>query len=393
MRFLINVSSASKPIVTRNTASLPVVASARNGNVSSVAAKGPVTSGCTASAVKKKWGQQCGVSCGCVVRFEIQLDDHDRVVSAEYTAKRILMNSLTANQSQPLFSNRTGRLLYQPSNCKALHQLSSCAVNYFVNRPLWQLMNYHEFQHSRSSESFRRYVLAVQNLSPSDSSKQDNQSKLMHPKKKTKQPENYNHCFDLVEDAITGLLKGYVPPPRPPSQTRWNGQRALAQYTDEYHDASDYSSVNDDDTFSLSNEAVVDTGKNVSTSIPWLERSPHSSALEIPWLLSWKSRNESDRDEDNVVVSTFPVRNNMNNDCTTIDSKSFRWTALDWMDWFENDREKQQQQIQMREKEELMKKSKQFDGSLLPFSFAADWLAYVDSVHFDSTLSNSEQSA
>ena len=143
----------------------------------------------------KKWGQQCGVTCGCVVRFELELDDNDRVIMAEYTAKKIITttipiptipkranskdihnanrhsSSATTDSKQqqelkqqqhvrPVFTNRTKRLQYVSCKCSTLHTLCLQSIQYFINRPIYQLINLHEFPAARSSHAFRETILS-----------------------------------------------------------------------------------------------------------------------------------------------------------------------------------------------------------------------------------------
>jgi hypothetical protein len=399
MRFLINSALATKPKLTNNRASL--ISPPLTGTPSSASPTVLVTSGDAATKVKKKWGQQCGVSCGCVVRFEIDLDDRDRVVSAEYTAQRILMATATSRtyqqqqkdsnnlkRLQPLLTNRTGRMQYQPSNCKALHRLSACAVNYFVNRPLWQIMNYHEFQHSRSSEAFRQAVLTAQNLNPSDTQTNNVRSAEAHlNKKRNSQPVNHNHCFDLVEDAITALLKGYVPPPR-------NRDHQLTQYLNENSGSSfNMFDLYDDENLSRKDEAMDEAGMASYSPIPWHERKLSIALTEIPNLLSWRKSSADEPDDDAVIVFVSSGEKESHDTFPSNDSgrSAPRWTALDWMDWFDNDREKHQEQIQIREKKVALEKMNRLSGSLSYISHATDWLTYVDAIQLDGT--KSEQSA
>jgi hypothetical protein len=418
MRFLISSALATKPKLINHRAGLipPPLTEASSALPTTV----HVSSGDDATTVKKKWGQQCGISCSCVVRFEINLDDRDRVVSAEYTAQRVLMtsvnsrkdkeqhkNSKNSKRVQPFMTNRTGRLQSIPSNCKALHQLSASAVSYFVNRPLWQIMNYHEFQHSRSSKAFRQTVLKAQKLTLNDTQMDSPLTPKAHIDKKTKQqPANHNHCFDLVEDAITALLKGYVPQPRQPDHQVLNCHLPLTQHPTENSRASfDVLDFEGEDHLSHEDDALEITDKESSTSIPWQERTLNSLLFEIPRLLSWRNGNDDEQDEGYMVEYNFSTKEGSQQQFTHSEREcvkpAFRWSALDWMDWFENDRVNQQQEIQMREKESSLVNMNRLSGSFSSLSHASDWLTFVDAIQSRDEVqrngtangSKSEQSA
>lgn len=405
MRFLINSVLTAKPKLNNKRAGL--FSSPLSGSSPSVPTTALVTSSDSAIAVKKKWGQQCGVSCGCVVRFVIDLDDRDRVISAEYTAQRIIMttatsrkdqqgqkNSNSSKRLQPLLTNRTGKLQYLPSNCKALHQLSACAISYFVNRPLWQIMNYNEFQYSRSSTAFRQTVLKAQNLTQTDSASEEIRPPRARLNKEIQQPKSHNHCFDLVEDAITALLKGYVPPPREPVHRVSKSQFSVTPYPSDISEASNNSLYFYNEEHFLYNDEAHRKKDEVScASIPWQERTLNSSLFEIPRLMSWRYGGDDDRDGDHTLEYSASSHKGSNQSFLAYNSgkSSIRWTALDWMDWFESNREKQQQQIQMREEEASRESVSRRNGALSSLSHATDWLTYVDSIQLDET--KSEQSA
>jgi hypothetical protein len=411
MRFLLNSSSAvpktawSNISVTTKSIALPKPAATTTSTVGILA-----TTSDASVAVTKKWGQQCGISCGCVLRFEIDLNEHDCVISAEYTAKRIVTTTTSMKQQRdgetaesikklsPILTNRTGRLQCLPSNCKALHQLSNSAIQFFINRPLWQLINFHDFQGSRSSLAFRQTVLATQNLIPSATSTMNQQPNQLHvSKKKSQQSQHHNHCFDLVEDAITALLRGYVPAPRRPEQTLTKHELwfdSLAQYEDEEFLPFI------DKTFNKIDNAFVD-------SMPWHERSPHSLIQSQWWPFTWSASSDEQRDEYNMISSPT-VQNNVKNtflqwtsqrssscskEGTNLNDDIRYRTALDWMDWFENDREKQQKQQQLLDQRKLLQTKKSIlQTESLSFLSVTDWLTYVDALHFDNNTNN-EQSA
>jgi len=170
----------------------------------------------------RSWGQQCSPACGCVVRFEATYDATSRaIVSAGYRAKSLVMTkangcggveqqgrnvSPTAQHLQPALTAK-GRPMMTECKCKTLHHLSSAIVEHMVQQPsvggvgggsvvgapvtLPKLAGSLEFDSVRSSLAFQKTVLQTQGL-----------------------PDTDTHCFDVVEEALTALVKGRIPKPR-----------------------------------------------------------------------------------------------------------------------------------------------------------------------------------
>jgi hypothetical protein len=84
-----------------------------------------------------------------------------------------------------------GRPMMKACECKTLHHLSEAIVNHLPNQKVSKIQNMLSFQSTRSSLAFRRTVLMTQELSAQDT-----------------------HCFDVVEEALTALVKGHIPRPR-----------------------------------------------------------------------------------------------------------------------------------------------------------------------------------
>jgi hypothetical protein len=160
----------------------------------------------------KAWGQQCSPDCGCVIRFDAVIDpDSQTFLSASYTAKTIvtvattgtsLMTSTNKQDGQqqqqqqilqPMLTTK-GRPMLKACECQTLHHLSQAVVHQLQlpNRnKVSQVQNMLSFQSNRSSLAFRQTVLTTQEL-----------------------PETDTHCFDVVEEALTALVKGHIPKPR-----------------------------------------------------------------------------------------------------------------------------------------------------------------------------------
>lgn len=301
MRFLLHAAAAA---ATPKRAAATAVADAATTTSATT-----TTNTTTRTTKLKLWGQQCGVSCGCVLRIELGVNDDNRVVTAEYTAKRILTTSTTTaatDNRRPVLTSK-GRLQYTPSPCVALHQLSANNVRFFLQgggRQLWQLQNYHDFSQARSSAAFRRAVLQAQRLGP-----------------------QHSHCFDLVEDVVTALLKGYIPAAR-------NEAKEYCHFL-----SREELSDNDDEEEELSAE-----------SISWQEQTKFAPSW-WPWNKEKVAAEIMNESSSHRVFPSSPL----------LTSTTDHWTALDWMDWAEHER----QQLDHRHQ-------------LLQSRLLTDWLSYVD---------------
>jgi hypothetical protein len=402
-------------------------------------------------AKTKKWGQQCGVTCGCVVRFELELDDNDRVIMAEYTAKKIITtaipiptipnitalkeiqnkshNSTSAvisskqqqqqqqqqQHMQPVFTNRTKRLQYVSCKCSTLHSLCLQSIQYFINRPIYQLVNLHEFQSARSSHAFRDTILSSlrQNITTEHVNKnksifEPQQQQLLPPRRHDTGTTNKNHyhCFDLVEDAITALLKGYIPPPRRQPINEFSileGNMDDSMTNDKSYDSNYNLSDDYDDQqvlhWSMSTDASANTAKNSALAAsPWQERMLH------PWwpFTSWTNYSHSNSEDDNDGNEKNTMKDGVEqfrkkyaiddvkraqqrlSTLSTTDSDRRHWTALDWLDWFEYDREvKQQEQQQHRWMQLSSDAQKSATNNTYHETHVIDWLSYVDALYND----------
>lgn len=160
------------------------------------------------SGSRRAWGQQCSVNCGCVVRFEASIRHDSLIESVSYVAKQVLTTrtltspakaaksvaetDASSGHLEPLLTTK-GRPMFQECRCETVHSLSSLIVEE-LNRtrlPWSTAKNWLEFSSTRSSDSFRTTVLQTHGL-----------------------PRTHTHCFDVVEEALTALLKGHLPRPR-----------------------------------------------------------------------------------------------------------------------------------------------------------------------------------
>ena len=354
----------------------------------------------------KKWGQQCGVTCGCVVRFEIELDQNDRVIMAEYTAKKIITTAILIpvvpttstlkenkhstdtkqheqqqHHMRPVFTNRTKRLQYVSCQCSTLHTLCLQSIQYFINRPIYQLLNVHEFPSARSSSAFRDTILSSIRIHQPDQEMNLSHSQ-QHPQSSSRSIRRHNnlrhyHCFDLVEDAITALLKGYIPPPRP-HQTTDDILRTYRHYDNQYNlensgmydwpydhdqdgdedDPQLYWTNNIENVIAQYHDSIAPESASSTPTIPWQER------MLYPWwptFTSWtnasatNNNNNLNGDDDNDDYNNTGDNGTKQSDSTSYtlddskrvqqrlsvlsydDSDRRHWTALDWMDWLEHE--------------------------------------------------------
>ena len=136
----------------------------------------------------KSWGQQCSPNCGCVVRFEGKLDPSTQTfVEANYHAKTVV--AIPRNgKLEPVYTTRTHKPMLKECKCDTVHLLAQEISAFLPNKKIDQVRNMIEFTSTRSSPAFRHAVLAEKKLSPKDT-----------------------HCFDVLEEAFTAMVKGEIP--------------------------------------------------------------------------------------------------------------------------------------------------------------------------------------
>ncbi len=148
------------------------------------------------------WGQQCSLTCGCVLRFETQTDvATQRITSAKYVARTVVTHHVPGQGLVPVFTTTAaiGRRHHRPwfvaCTCPAIHELASHIVEAIPGQTWNWLYNMMDFPGIRASPAMAHAVLLAHGLIPS----------------KTQQ---HQHCFDLVEEACTAMVKRYIPRPR-----------------------------------------------------------------------------------------------------------------------------------------------------------------------------------
>ena len=141
----------------------------------------------------KSWGQQCSPSCGCVLRFETRTDKGQRIVNCSYVAKSVVtkIDKENGGRLAPVYSSRKNRPMLQECKCQSLHALAKHITSYLPNKEWNQVQGMNDFTSVRSSIAFRHAVLSEHGL-----------------------PRTDTHCFDIVEEAFTGLLNGHIPSER-----------------------------------------------------------------------------------------------------------------------------------------------------------------------------------
>ena len=206
------------------------------------------------------------------------------------------------------------------------------------------------------------------------------------------------HCFDLVEDAITALLKGYVPLPRqqPPKKLL----HIMDNSVEDFHLNDDYDDRQLQHTSIFMNNTVsTHTQKSVASVLTpaWQDRVLH------PWwpFTSWTNHsNDSDIDENendhrNVATTSttghqkqFTKNYAIHHDkperqlapiLSNMDGERRHWTALDWLDWLEQD-----QEIKLKEQKLRWLQSSsdsQETTNNVSDSRVIDWLTYVDALN------------
>lgn len=183
MRFLLNsaLRSTGKAVRKGNKS---LSASRFDVNVVSPSVSSRIELPC----VTKSWGQQCSPACGCVVRFEATVDPSTQVIlSATYHAKSVVSVEKDG-QLHPLRTTRTNKPMMKDCKCKTVHTLANDIISYVTSKNLDSVRNMSEFSGNRSSTAFRHAVLVENQL-----------------------PRTDTHCFDVLEEAYSALIKGFIP--------------------------------------------------------------------------------------------------------------------------------------------------------------------------------------
>eukprot|EP00980_Cylindrotheca_fusiformis_P005011 scaffold1062_cov130-Cylindrotheca_fusiformis.AAC.17 len=137
----------------------------------------------------KSWGQQCSPTCGCVIRFETQIDPTTQTITgSQYHAKSVVARaSKDGKRLEPVLTTRNQKPMFRECNCSTLHTLAQEISSYLPDKKLDRVRNLSQFTFTRSSTAFRHAVLVEKEL----------------PRKDT-------HCFDVVEEAFTAMIKGKI---------------------------------------------------------------------------------------------------------------------------------------------------------------------------------------
>ena len=162
----------------------------------------------------KVWSQQCGPNCGCMLRMQVQIDPSThKICSVEYHTKSLLLEKKamgkmnrremqengqwmtvtdTVYQMIPLHTSRSqSRPMITSCNCGMLKRLANAVCTYLANHDVHSLRKTVEFTSTRASPAFRQHVLNL--LGANEYSSNSSASK----------------CFDLVEEVLIGLVRGY----------------------------------------------------------------------------------------------------------------------------------------------------------------------------------------
>lgn len=190
----------------------------------------------------KAWGQHCSPNCGCTIRFETSLDSStNQILSATYEARTIVTKVETSNNNdgnthrtgatttylQPVLTHsrkpsHQGRPLIKSCKCDTLHGLAKTITKVLPTYTLPQAQNQLEYAGNRSSPAFRYTALKHLNLlnASLDSKTFANKNQNLDI---NSIPEG--RCWDLVEEALTACIQGYIPKPRPSIQLQIVGKQ------------------------------------------------------------------------------------------------------------------------------------------------------------------------
>ena len=291
------------------------------------------------TATATRFGQQCGLNCGCVARLELDVvvskaTGQATVLAATYKAKQIL----TSAQNVP-WTTTKGRLQFITSPCSTLHTLLEQTVQFVPGKSLRQLQAYTDFTGLRSSEAFGLAVLQQHQLAAASFLSQQRHAHMRQ-----------QHCFDLVEDIVTAAVRGYMPSPRRnPDQQRLQQKIHRFLVDDEYQ-------------------------LDCDGEIPCPPHRPlqEESFFGDHWSKSftmWPSfSNELQQDHDGSTSGSGG-------------KTSRRWTALDWMDYhWELIQQQEEQNRSLRDEQEFASElaASRRDAADANTYKVKDWLSYVD---------------
>jgi hypothetical protein len=135
-----------------------------------------------------QWGQQCSPTCGCVLRFQATVNSASQTYDeVGYAAKQVVTHPQGGGGATMLTAR--GRPMMKDCQCSSLHHLATEVTTNLQGKSVSSAKNMIEFHATRSSTAFRQTALDVQGLPSSDTG-----------------------CFDVVEEALTAMVKGHMPP-------------------------------------------------------------------------------------------------------------------------------------------------------------------------------------
>lgn len=244
------------------------------------------------------WGQQCSPSCGCVVRFEATLDPvSNTFTSASYHAKSVLVSAIVNSNKdhtgslQPARTIRNNRPMFRPCSCDSLHQLASRVTDYLPDKNALTFGSSMEFAGVRSSPAFRHTVLEKQGLPTTDT-----------------------HCFDVVEEALTAMVKGHMPKPR--KQVPFKQALAWASYTEALAE-SERGNVTDEEQFRIDMSAFRMTPPRAMSALRLMDVNARYSPFGFADKDSW---------EDNTTTGGSS-RYGRKKESRATKSKSYDWVS------------------------------------------------------------------
>lgn len=221
MRFLLY----AKPRTSSVVSSVARRERARPDVVSAVAHRDGATTTATATTTTtttRAWGQRCSENdCGCVVRFETEIDPRTDVVVDCVVRTRALVRDAVSNE--PARTPRSGRPVLRACRCDTLNALGARVADWTVGKS-WSadVRSATEFAGTRSSAAFRHVVLRT--LDDDEEEERRRRRRTRFPfstpatephRDETRDPTmRRERCYDLVEEAFTAMVRGHMPAPR-----------------------------------------------------------------------------------------------------------------------------------------------------------------------------------
>uniref|UniRef100_A0A7S2S8B1 Uncharacterized protein n=1 Tax=Eucampia antarctica TaxID=49252 RepID=A0A7S2S8B1_9STRA len=258
----------------------------------------------TPSTKMTLWGQQCSSTCGCVVRFDVNVDNQNRISDISFSSKTVVTTHVKNRNSeaslQPVMTSRHNQPLLKTCKCSTLNKFAEQAVIALKQKSplhLARAQNMLECVGIRSSKAMRSVALHNFNFNPRDT-----------------------HCYDVVEEALTACLKGHMPLPRY-RQTVNLGQPREHKNAEE-REANDNRIVNP--------LRIVQAAKRAGIFFPSISSTKYSSSSMMPASHLQNKHNVYSRSTTLKKICEDFAHTERENHSDTVFLNSSDYDTLDW---------------------------------------------------------------